>query len=73
MGAERLRIAERGLDREMVFQRDFSLHGSSSRYYREAAEPCQCSAALLVGSRASACPGKVETGFSIRTCATQQN
>ena len=29
MGAERLRIAERGLDREMILERDFSLHGSS--------------------------------------------
>ena len=26
MGAEQLRIAERGLDREMILERDFSLH-----------------------------------------------
>jgi hypothetical protein len=29
MGAERLRIAERGLDREVILERDFSLHVSS--------------------------------------------
>jgi hypothetical protein len=31
VGAERLRIAERGLGREMILERDFSLHVSSRR------------------------------------------
>jgi hypothetical protein len=29
MGAERLRVAERGLDREVILERDFSLHVAS--------------------------------------------
>ena len=30
MGAERLRISERGFDREMILERDFALHPSPS-------------------------------------------
>jgi hypothetical protein len=56
MRAERLRIAERGRGREMILERDFSLHVSSRRYNAARNRLCADLAALANTCRSTHLP-----------------
>ena len=67
MGAERLRVAERVLDREVILERDFSLHAFSKeqwmRWGRRGA-PSLCADKLAVASlRRGFAPGLAAAKF----------